>query len=624
MPNKNYNKQTNPKEPNPKKSDPDSWQSKVCEQVISEWGKGQTYTSSLNDMYEDLYLMMRGKRPKKNYDWQSDITLRKAFQVVWKMVSYVSQKVYGSYPIIGVSGFDKKGCWQRETLLETWMEEDRYFLVLVQGLLRLGLNGTVIGKKNWKQQLTTVRNPQGESQQFPIEDRPEDLILNNKDVVCDWLLRPGQSITQGRFVIHREVVDMMTLYNSKVRYINLDDIKTGQTANRTEEAVDHARERGEDGQDQIPESDLYSEVEKFERQGLWPVKVGKKGDIIPIFDREEIYSEGTQWKQMLCTVADPQDPVLIRWEENPYGEMNYWDGHLYIDAERWQSQGVVEPAKDVFIAQDDNVNAMFDEIWRNLFPPTIVNKFAQVDWDTVKWAPGQMWKMAGNPNDNIQITRGSNITSDAWQKHALLEGEIQTITPVTHNIAGAGQEKTATVGALNATFSSAQLDFIVKMIEVTWLIPSAKMTLKFAQKFAHPMTFLALLGEPFHFDQYLDQYKFRPCASSVKLPEQRDREIQEDLQLIQIVSSIQNPNTPKVVNYFLRNIMRNRNRPEMVALFDEQYFEPSTPAGQLERMVGGGGEVEQGTASNERGIAQSASERMTRAGRYTPRGLTLQ
>ena len=621
MPNKNFNNQP-AKSKETKKTDPDSWESKVCTQVLSEWEKGQTYASSLNDMYEDLYLMMRGKRPKKNYDWQSDITLRKAFQIVWKMISYVSQKIYGSYPIVGVSGFDKKGCWQRETLLETWMEEDRYFLVIVQGLLRLGLNGTVIGKKNWKQKLATLQGENGQSQSFPMEDRPEDLILNNKDVVCDWLLRPGQSITQGRFVIHREVVDMMTLYNSKIKYINLEDINTGQTAGRTEEAEDHSRVRGEDGQDQIPESDMYAEVEKFERQGLWPVKVGKNGEIIPIFDQEEIYKPGTQWKQMLVCVADKQNPVLIRWEENPYGEMNYWDGHLYIDAERWQSQGVVEPAKDVMIAQDDNINAMFDEIWRNLFPPAIVNKFAQVEWDTIKYAPSQIWEAAGNPNDNFLITRGTEITRDAWQKHALLEGELQLLTPVTHSVAGAGKENTATLGALNATFSASQLDFITKMVEITWLIPSSKMTLRFAQKFAHPLTFLALLGEPFKFDQYLDEYKFRPCASSVKLPEQREAEIQQDLQILQIVSSIPNPNQAKVVNYFIRNILRNRNRPEMVPLFDEKYFEPQTPAGQMQRMLGMG--VEQGTASNEEGIPMSPQERATRGRTFTPRGITIQ
>uniref|UniRef100_A0A6M3KF23 Portal protein n=2 Tax=viral metagenome TaxID=1070528 RepID=A0A6M3KF23_9ZZZZ len=618
MSNKFYNDL--PAKADKSRPDPDDWKSKIASQIIHEWDQGKTYTSSLNDLYEDLYLMMRGKRPKKNYDWQSDITLRKAFQIIWKMISYVSQKVYGASPVIGVSGFNKKGCWQRETLLETWMEEDRYFLVLVQGLLRLGLNGVVIGKKNWKQKLVEVPGQNGQKGKFPVDDRPEDIILNNKDVVVDWLLKPGQSIKDGRFIIHREVTDLMNLYNSKIKYMDLEDLENS-TADKTDDAEDHARLRAEDGQSQIPESDMYSEVEIYERQGLWPVKVTKK-ELMPIFDRDEIYSEGTQWKQMLCTVAGHQRPKLIRWEENPYGEMNYWDGHLYIDAERWQSQGVVEPAKDVFIAQDDNVNAMFDEIWRNLFPPTMVNKFNVQEWDQIKWAPSQIWPIAGNPSDSVVVTGGTEITRDAWQKHALLESEIQTITPVTHNIAGAGKENTATLGALNATFSSAQLDFIVKMIEVTWLIPSSKMSLRFAQKFAHPLTIIAILGEPFEFDQFLNEYKFRPCASSVKLPEQRERQIQEDIQLIQVVAAIENPNKAKIINYFLQNIMRNRNQPEAAAMLDEKFFEPKTPAGQMQQLLGGG--MEQGVPSNEKGIAMSGAERMTRAGRFTPQGMRLQ
>lgn len=618
MANKNYNAPKNTKEL--KATDPENWEAKVAKQVIEEWEKGQTFQTSLNEMYEDLYLMMRGKRPKKQYDYQSDLTLRKAFQVLWKMITYVSQKIYGASPIIGVAGHDKEGCWQRETLLETWMEEDKYFMVVVQGLLRLGLNGTVIGKKSWKQKLVTIQGQNGQRQSFPVEDRPEDIIVNNKDIVVDWLLRPGQSITESRFIIHREVTDFMTLFNSKVNYQNLDDVK-GKTLDETQEAEDHAKVRQEDDQESPPESGMYREVELFERQGLWPVKVSKKGDIRPIFDKEEIYSEGTQWKQMLVTVADYRNPVLVRWEENPYGEMNYWDGHLYLDAERWQSQGVLEPAKDVFIAQDDNLNAMFDEIWRNLFPPTVINKFAPgIEWDTIKWAPSQMWLVGGNPNDNILVTRGTEITRDAWTKHQMLEGEIQTITPVTHSIAGMGKEKTATLGALNATFSSSQLDFIVKMVEVTWLIPSSKMTLRFAQKFAHDLTFIAILGKAFQFDKFLDEYRFRPCASSVKLPEQREIEIQQDIQMIQVVGAMQNPNTAKVVNYFLKNILRNRNRQEAIALLDENYFEPQTPGGQIERMMGGN-QPAAGSASNEQGLSMSPGERSMRGRTYQPRML---
>lgn len=603
------------------------WQDKVCEQVFDEWDKGKQFVDDLNDMYDDIYRMLRGERVEKGYDWQSNLTLRKAFQVVWTAISYISQKVWGANPIIGVNGFNSKGCWQRERLLEVWMAEDKYFLTLVLGLLRLLLNGIVFIKKGWRQNLRNVKTGkmtmpvwtsggeiayQSETEirwTEPIEDRPDDTILNNKDVVVDWMLKPGQDVREGRFILHREVLDIASLYASKINYMNLENIELGNLQG-TEEAGDHGRSRQKDGQDNPPESEMYAETEIFERQGLWPVKVKKNGEIIPIFDKEEIYKEDTEWRFMWAAVANRRAPVLIRWEENGYGEMNILAAHLYYDPERWHSMGIVEPAKDVFTAQDDNLNAMFDEIWKNIMPPVMMNKYAVQDWDTIKWAPSQVWLMQGNPNDSVMIPRGTEITRDAWQKHALLEQEHRIITSVTPPIQGMGKEQTATQGVLSAQFSTGKLDFIIKIIEQTWLIPSCEMTMRFAQKFAHPLTFISILGEYFRFDKFQDEYKFKPAASSVKLPEQKEVEVQQDIQLMQLIGSYNNPNTPKIMNYLLANILRNRNKPQLAEMFDEEFFEASTPGGDMQmmnRMIG------QGATSNQNNVPMSLPERTMRS-----------
>ena len=70
----------NAKNTKPPKSQKE-WEERVCSLVAEEWEKGQQHVSDLNRLYEDIYLMFRGKRPEKNYDWQSDISFRKAFQV---------------------------------------------------------------------------------------------------------------------------------------------------------------------------------------------------------------------------------------------------------------------------------------------------------------------------------------------------------------------------------------------------------------------------------------------------------------------------------------------------------------------------------------------------------------
>ena len=621
-----------PKNKKKKKSKPEQeeWQEKVCAQISDEWDKGKQYVSKYNDMQDTIYKMFKGERPEKNYDWQSNVVINKVFQTVETAVSYITQKMWGAYPVIGVDGFDDKGCWQREQLLEKWMAQDRYFLIAVHACVNLLLNGVMIMKKSWKQELVTVEQqtteppvmqgqapPPPPSKKFPKEDRPDDTILNNKDVVVDWLLKPGQSIREGRFIIHREVVDLGLLHSSKAGYINMDKVE-GQDYAETTESSDHASSGTDEEQQRGVSSDIYSEVEVFERQGAWPVKIDKKGKITPLFDKEEIYKKDTKWKQMIASMANKDAPVLIRWQENPYQEMTYVDGHLFIDPEKFLSMGLIEPMKDLQVAVNDNINAMFDEIWRNLMPPTIFNKFSLVEWDTIVHAPGQKWLVGGNPAESVMFAKPTTTMGDAQWKHVLLDNEIQLTTSVNPTTQGRDLSPTATQGVMNAQFSTGKLDFIIKMLECTWLVPSSRMTLRFAQLFAHPLTIVAILGEPLKFDRWVDEYKYIPCASSVKLPAQAEAEIQQDIQLMQTVASIQNPGVPKIMNYLISDILRNRNKPQLAKMFDEDYFEPGSDAGQMQQMMK---QLTPGAPSNQNELPMSQQEVGVRKTMFQPRGM---
>ena len=576
------------------------WEDEVCDLMKKEWDKGQTYCSTLNKSFDDIYDRLRGERPKKDYDWESNVVINKVFQVCWTAIPYFIGKIWGSKPMIGVKGFDPKGCWQREVLLETWRAKDKYLLTMVLGLLRGMLNGVAYFKKGWKQDL-------------PNDDRPDDIVINNKDIVVDWLLSPGQSCREGRFVIHREVVDLNTLYDSKINYINLDEL-SAKPLQSTQSNTDHQSATGKDGQADPPKSDFYDENEIFERQGTLPVRVKKNGEIRPEFDPDKRHDEGVQSMEMIVSMVDYDNPTLVRWEPNIYGEKQFIDMHLYLDPERWNSMGLIEPMTGLFDALNDNINAMFDEIWMNLQPPVIIDEFAVEDWDSIRYAPGQKWLTQGNPGDHFLFHRPSNITSDAWQKHMLLKDEIELTTSTTAPVQGQDKSKTATQGVMNAQFSLGKLDFLVTMIEQTLLVPDADMTLRFAQKFAHPLTFLSILGEPFKFDEMLGEYKYIPCASAVNSEQQRELEVQQDLQLLQTFAPLLqiNPGISKVINELLANIAMNRNKPKMAAMLDENWFEPQTEGGQMARMTN---QIGAGAPSNEQGIPMSMTERSLRQAR---------
>ena len=630
---------------NEKKKDKDAstlttWEDDVCDQILDEWEKGRSYCSDLDDLYEDIYRMIRGERPEKNYDWQSNLTINKVFQVVWTAVPYITQKIFGASPLMGLKSPDQDGAFDREQLLEFWhtlqpgdsSNHNSFFIVMTMWILRSLLNGVGVVKKTWHQKLKTEsRNvdtiipmdideagnnidvePHSYSQNFtyPVEDWPYNTVVNNKDIVSDWLLQPGESIRKGRFITDRSVVDFNSLTESDIDYFNLDLIDISLKSSDTTEEQDHNDLRGMDDQGSRPASDIYTDVEIYERQGLFPVKkVGKEWELVK--DKEDAQEDDVVVKEMVATMVkgrgERSNNILIRFEENPYGEKTYIDLHIYLDSERWQSMGMVEPIKDIQTAINDNINAMFDEIWQNLMPPVIVDMYRQWDWDTMQYAPQQRWMVAGDPNSAIAFPQPSNITRDAWQKHALLDQELQQMS-VTNSMQGLGKEKTATTNVMNAQLTAGKLDFIVKMVETTGLIPSAQMDVRFAKLFAHPLTFQAILGKPFSFGAWEEIYKYVPAASSVKLEHQKEAEIQQDIQLIPILASIQNPNMPKVVNMFLKNILKNRGKYKEAEMLDEKYFEPGSDSGEMQMMGRMGGE----TPSNEQGIPMSGEEKGVR------------
>lgn len=637
---KDYNKETKPdKDAKPLVS----WEDEVSTQILDEWEKGRSYVSDLDKLYEDIYRMIRGERPEKNYDWQSNLTINKVFQVVWTAIPYITQKIFGASPLMGLKSVDQDGAFDREQLLEFWhtlqpgnsSHHNSYFLVVTLWLLRALLNGVGIVKKTWHQKLKTESrttetvipmeideagneisvepHKQTSKSSYPIEDWPLNEVVNNKDLVSDWLLSPGQSIRQGRMIIHRSVVDLNTLYDSPIKYFNLDDVDASLQPDAAEEG-DHSNLKGMDGQASRPKSDIYADVEIYERQGIFPVRKRKEdGHWVLVNEKDEAYgSDKVIFQEMVATVVkghgEDTNNILIRFEKNPYGEKTYIDMHIYLDSERWQSMGMVEPIKDLQTAINDNINAMFDEIWQNLMPPVVFNKFALIEWDTIQYAPGQRWMIGGNPKDNILFPTPSNITRDAWQKHALLDQELQQMS-VTNSMQGLGKEKTATTNVMNAQLTAGKLDFIVKMVETTALIPSAQMDVRFAKKFAHPLTFEAILGKPFSLGGWEEIYKYTPAASSVKMEHQKEAEIAQDISLIPILSNIQNPNMPKIVNLFIRNILKLRGKYEEAELLDENYFETDSPAGNMEML---NRTLAPGTVSNEQGIPMSGEERSVR------------
>jgi len=594
------------------------WQKDLCRYVMEEADRGKEHFGGMEDLYQDLYDMFRGERPEKKYDYESNVVLRKAFQIVWKAVSYITQKINGATPIVGVEGFNKRGCLQREVLLDKWYCKNRYFIKLVLGCLGLLLYGQCFIKKTMVQEFQEING-----RMIPVKDYPEDTILNNRNVITDWLLPPGKPAQEGRFFIHREVIGLDELYSSKIDYINLDIVDDmledrGQKTTDSQTGVNLSTSK--DQLNDPPDSQFYRPVEIYERQGKMPVRRGKDGKDEPVFDLRKIgENEKIEYKQMVVSIANLDIPVLIRFEENPYKEINIINPQLFLDPDRWPAMGMVEPVADMITAIQDNLNMAFDRKNIEAMPPVIFDKFAQVDWDTIVHAPGQKWSVE-NPQETVVFPSLPPVPQDVWITHDMLSREVDLTSSVTPTFQGMDKSNTATQGVLNSQFSIEKMDLIVQLIEFTWLRPGAQMSIRFAQKFSSPLTFLMTLGEPFNFDIWEEEYQYEPKAAAVKLDQQKEVEIQQDIQLIQILSTVPNPNTAQVLNYFIGHILRNRNEPKIAALFDEQFGAQQAARNPEKETING---IRTGNAppSNQNGLAMSQSERSVRNQVSPPAGL---
>ena len=43
-----------------------NWETELVALIDEEWEKGSTYCSDLNELYDDVYAMLRGERPSKS------------------------------------------------------------------------------------------------------------------------------------------------------------------------------------------------------------------------------------------------------------------------------------------------------------------------------------------------------------------------------------------------------------------------------------------------------------------------------------------------------------------------------------------------------------------------------
>jgi hypothetical protein len=100
----------------------------------------------------------------------------------------------------------------------------------------------------------------------------------------------------------------------------------------------------------------------------------------------------------------------------------------------------------------------------------------------------------------------------------------------------------------------------------------------------------------------------------VKIDHLKERETQEDIQLLQLLGSVNNPKTAKIMNVILANILRNRNMPVEGDMLDEDYFEPESEEGKVNQLM-----KTMGGASNQNGVEMSGQEKGVRQRTFKPR-----
>jgi len=616
--------------------------------------------------YEAAVDMLECKRTEKDYDWMSDVFLPELPAIILTDAGGWAAQYFQTRDFIEVKleegvadGLNRCKAVKR-IINKTLNQRDIYhYHKYIRGRLINALAGQVYAVCWWEQHIEsrkardevrkialdvdTAGNPltdtNAQEQAFRQETVPvyEDVVVRdrfNYDIVDPANVYVSNeyayNIQQKAWVILRSELDWQDLVDAQetCAYFNLDVLrKIDEAESGTTESATAADTYNKVDKKQTPTKTPYKKWDILERYGRFPCvideddpdardqKDGYPKKATPGYDAEgKVVAKASAVECVITYAVRGNHKICIRFQpqqyRDPYGNpfRPILRGLCYIHprVDRGLSDG--QYGRESQAAINDVFNLAMDRVKLATLPTFKGRKYGNDDNDTIYWEPEHVIELDDPEKDLIPMDIRDNPRG-ALDTIGMLRGGLQQLTSVFPSTMGAlpNREQTATATAGSDARSSLRANFKSYTYEFSFLIDFYTMILWMTHQYARPETLKKLLGDMEQFFDPNGDYSYAPVSSNIETDQSKSKKLQLIDNYIGRVANVQNPNTPKLLNYLLKmafNLFGSEFPDYEKYLLDETA--PATPAGSEPANANAP------PTSGSAGIEQSVSEQVMR------------
>ena len=627
----------------------------VCSMINDEVQASSANNDSENSEFEQIVDMFEGKRPVKDYEWYSNLSLKEGTSILLTDCSTAVNQYFQSRDFVeirleGDSPDDLKKCGAAKKCINKTLNNRRlhHYLKFARSKSINNMASHVYAVCEWEQEIESVEvgkvvnwqetgiDEFGRVVWSPVESPVMDDIIKvdrfNYDVFDPRNVFVSDeytySIQDKKWIIFRseESYEDLKALEKKNGYINLDIIKelTKQTETETErQSYNKRKTKNKAKKSPIKLFDVYRRFGKIwaiieETEGPLPSKIR------PGYDKDgNILDDAVLVEALIFTVKAGSETVLIRFDPTPFIDSNnnpyrpIIRGICYPHPTKDNGLGEGELLLDMNAGIDDAFNLAFDRSKLATIPVTVSEKFAAEDNDSIYFEPGHNIAIEGGKKA-IEMFQVDDKVDGILSSLGIITNKTNQVTSTFPNTMGnvaavpASTTATAIAGAEQRT--NLRQNYKALTFEYTFLVDFYWIILQMIWRFAHPKTAKLLMGEDVYFFDPDADYTYNPVTSSIETEFNKFRKVQLYQQLMSTAMQFPNQNTPMIVNALWKMILEvlgpDINRMEKIQ-FDE------SRTSQMAALMGGGGgqgsqPLIQGMTSNQSGNPMSTGEMSAR------------
>lgn len=612
------------------------------------------------DIFEQTVAMFEGQRVVKDYDWESNLSLKEGTSILLtdgstSVNQYFQSRDFVEVRLEGDSDEDALKCSAAKKTINKTLNNRRlyHYMKFNRAKHITNMASHVYALCFWRQDIERKQvgfqrkwQDSGQIDEFGrrVWNAVEDPVIEEtiKMDMFDYdVFDPRNvfvsdeytyNIQQKKRIIFRSEMtyEEMKTVEKQNGYINLDLVKEMSKPPETEtskKSYNKDKNTTKDKKTPIKSFDLYTRFGK-----IWAIVEERTEDgmpkaIKPGYDKDgNVTDDAELVEAIVCFAVSGSNSVLVRFDATPYIDSR---GNTYKPALR----GICypHPTKDTGLGEgelildldagiNDSFNLMFDTAKLKTIPTTVTDKFAADDNDSIFVQPGHNIAIEGGKKafDFIQVP---NSLTDMMGMTSLIKNHTEQVTstyPTTMgNVGGIAASTTATAIAGAESRTNLRQNYQSLTWEYTYLVDFYWLILQMTWQFSRPETALKIMGDDvYHFDPDAD-YTYSPVTSAIETEFNRFRMmqmVQQTIATLVPLAQVPQSGAIEVINQLLEKYY-DLLGPDLVRM-NKKKLNENIPPQMLQGSPGGPGSqpaIGMGT-SNQNGQPMSMAEQGARQG----------